>query len=295
MATAYLFHYLDWDLDSKQERLSNRTYFCDMHNSNVKKLYEKFCHEFGCDHSEPFDYNVFAFFDDNQNTDFCKKEPDSHISFLCNSLVICLKQPIGMCRMIEIDESTNALIHSDMEFEYTSQTHEFIAKNGSASISNYNIQSIKDCYNNICEISDNKNIKNKIIFAISYYYRSWTAHYLEETCVNLAIVLETLFNPNTKNELSHQISYNFACFLGKTPNQKEELYDFCKKFYSLRSKIVHGSVPNQNKLVDIIPLMFNYCSDALREILSSKELISIFQNCKTKSEYFKKKLFFNKD
>jgi hypothetical protein len=54
------------------------------------------------------------------------------------------------------------------------------------------------------------------------------------------IGLETLYMPDGNAELSFRLSIRVAFLLSPPPNRKDT-FDFLKKMYNVRSKIVHGS------------------------------------------------------
>ena len=109
--------------------------------------------------------------------------------------------------------------------------------------------------------------------------------------MNLSVFLETLFSPEGDQELTHQIAYNFAWFGGNSDENRKEIYKLIKKFYNLRSKIVHGDIPNQDKLVELTPEIFLLCAECLKKILSSEELIQIFNDSFKRKSYFEKFMF----
>ncbi|PIY60376.1 hypothetical protein COY95_02090 [Candidatus Woesearchaeota archaeon CG_4_10_14_0_8_um_filter_47_5] len=196
-----------------------------------------------------------------------------------------------MCRKIYSNDNFKSSQWTDLEYEYSAQTHEFLSSHKQYSMTDTNLIEMQKCYSSLWSVWTIKKIESPIIFAISFYYNAWTSHYLEQSGVNLSIMLESLFAPLSNTELSHQIAYNFCWFIGTDIESRRRLYSFCKKFYSLRSKIVHGNVPDQNELVTLIPEMFRHCSDVLKKILLNEELLHIFDDKKKKDEFFKKNIF----
>ena len=78
--------------------------------------------------------------------------------------------------------------------------------------------------------------------AVRYFNRSYSQHFLASQYLDIIFILENLFLRNTFQELSYKLSMRMAYVLGGNDKEKrEEIFNFIKKSYDIRSKIVHGS------------------------------------------------------
>ena len=114
---------------------------------------------------------------------------------------------------------------------------------------------------------------------------------MDQTCINLAIVLESLFSPTNQMELTHQISFNASQFLGDDKEEKRLLYKLFKRFYSLRSKIVHGNIPDHKELFVVTSVIFILCSEILKKIYLDIGIAKFFIEDKKRSELFSNWMF----
>ena len=133
-------------------------------------------------------------------------------------------------------------------------------------------------------------MKSEINKCQTFFYLSWNTLTLEQTGICLSIVLETLFSPHSNNELIHQISYNVAKFIGTTKQQKNDLYKYVKKYYSTRSKLVHGETIKDEELKSI-PLFFKFICDLLLKIITDQNLIHTFNDNKLRKEFIENQMF----
>jgi len=82
---------------------------------------------------------------------------------------------------------------------------------------------------------------SKFDLAVSYFNRSYSQHFLTNIFLDTMIVLENLFLRNTNQELKYKLSMRMAYVLGGDDKKKrEEIFNFIKESYDIRSKIVHG-------------------------------------------------------
>ncbi|PKQ46494.1 hypothetical protein CSW08_02905 [Confluentibacter flavum] len=123
-----------------------------------------------------------------------------------------------------------------------------------------------------------------------FFYFSWNTLSLELTGISISIVLETLFSPHSNSELTHQIAYNIASFTGKEKQEKTELYKYVKKYYSIRSKLVHGETVKEEEL-NSIPPFFKFICDIILKIISDDKLIHVFNDNQKRKEFLNDKLF----
>jgi hypothetical protein len=88
----------------------------------------------------------------------------------------------------------------------------------------------------------------------------------------LAVALETLFAPHSYSETTHQLAFNLARFHGKDRGDREQIYRLTKKFYGIRSSIVHGGLPDDGAVADLTVDMFHLMAAVFRRALVSPDL-----------------------
>lgn len=130
----------------------------------------------------------------------------------------------------------------------------------------------------------------RVINAFDFYYFSWNSINLHSTTINLSVVLETLFSPSSTNELSHQIAYNVAKFLYSDRKERIAGYQFVKKFYSIRSKLVHGGDIKSQDLVIVVEF-FKLISSILLTILTDITLFNTFNEDRMRKKFLEEFLF----
>jgi len=82
---------------------------------------------------------------------------------------------------------------------------------------------------------------SKFDLAVSYFNRNYSQHFLTNIFLDTMIVLENLFLRNANQELKYKLSMRMAYILGGNDKEKrEEIFNFIKESYDIRSKIVHG-------------------------------------------------------
>ena len=136
--------------------------------------------------------------------------------------------------------------------------------------------------------ASNRRVQN----ALTYFYYAWNSQYLEQTCLNLAIVLETLFAPHSAGESTHQISFNLSRFLGSSPDEREAVYEFFKnQFFLVRGIIVHGDTPSRKHPAKIVEEAFLKVSQILRSILLDKQLLQTFMDEARRRRFLRDFLF----
>lgn len=128
------------------------------------------------------------------------------------------------------------------------------------------------------------------INAFDFYYFSWNSITLYSTTINLSVVLETLFSPSSTNELSHQIAFNVAKFVYTDKKERIAGYQFVKKFYTIRSKLVHGGDIRSHDF-NIVLEFFKLMSLILLKILTDITLFNIFNEDKLRKKYLEDLLF----
>ena len=259
MKFAILIHLLNWGHEDKEFILDEGLTFVNLSTHPVGKLYRIICKTDRVDEGDPFSYETALVLHDDTGEDYSFFPTASKYSLsttLVNLLTIIYTGTLGQCRVIASKDNFKSL-HSTYML-YQSQTEyidELVVLH--SKFDKHNIELLKSIWGNL-KATYTQNIKNsRIENALSFFYLSWNTLTLEQTGICLSIVLETLFSPHSNNELIHQISYNVAKFTGTSKHQKKDDYKYIKKYYSTRSKLVHGETINDDEL-NSIPLFFKF-------------------------------------
>jgi hypothetical protein len=62
--------------------------------------------------------------------------------------------------------------------------------------------------------------------------------------------LESLFSPDSTQEVRFRVSLRIAAFLGESPDEWEAIYNEMRHSYDWRSKVVHGGSPREHKKLE---------------------------------------------
>jgi hypothetical protein len=76
--------------------------------------------------------------------------------------------------------------------------------------------------------------------AAEYFELSHTQEKPSDRLISLAIALESLFSPNDQGELTFRMSQSLSQLIGTTEASRLGIFKVVKKFYSKRSKLIHG-------------------------------------------------------
>lgn len=292
MKFAILIHLLDWGLEDNEFILDEGLTFVNLNAHPVGKLYKKICKVDRVDEGDPYGYDTALVLYDDTGEDhlfFPTASKYSLSTTFVNLLTIIYKGTLGQCRVIASKDNFKTLHGTYMLYE--SQT-EFIDDLVvlHSKFDKQNIQLLKSIWENL-KATYTKDIQNlRIDNALNFFYLSWNTLTLEQTGICLSIVLETLFSPHSNNELIHQISYNVAKFSGTNKQQMKDVYKYIKKYYSIRSKLVHGETINENELKSI-PLFFKFICDLILKIISDQNLIHTFNDNKLRKEFIENQMF----
>lgn len=310
MKTAILIHCLGWTSQSSEVDLESGIKLCRSEGTKVEKLYHKLCKKNEVDQGEPFYFPTYILIDDSKHDELFPYwgGPHSIVSMCCNLIAICISQPLSMCRLMsskdnfrtswitstiyEANESSD-IIRARPKIENFKGDGSFSYQGGDfGDLDDMTIQKIRTAWKTFSEIqkftkADNHRIDN----ALNYFFYAWRSYHMEQVCLNLAIVLESLFSPSQAHELSHQITFNGAHFYGNEAKEKERTYNIIKKFYNLRSQIVHGGKAKDRDLFILTPEVFHLCSSILMKILSRYELAMCFSSEKARNELVRTWMF----
>lgn len=290
LSLAGLLHIFGWIGENSKIQLEDGLSIEYSPSGDVITFYNKLCRENNIDDGDPFSYLVYILCEKKFGEwDLAFGTPFSTIDFVSNIIAINISQPIGMCRVIASKDDFKTLHFTTTIFQHGIQTDALF-------IDNYKITDevkidIANSYQNLKEKESKTGYLKKVRNALDYFYYAWRSPFLEQTNINLAISLESLFSPSSNSELAHQIAFNIAKFLGETPESQIKHYEQIKKFYSIRSKIVHGSAPGDDIIWDNTIESFHLTAIILRKILLDKNLIEIFNDNKKRIDYLRDGMF----
>jgi hypothetical protein len=94
----------------------------------------------------------------------------------------------------------------------------------------------------------------------------------EDMLIDYWVALESLFVPDTTQELRYRTALRIAAYLGTNGMERNQIYEQMKESYSLRSEIVHGHIGKQKRKIgsaELINLSRSYLRKALLKILES--------------------------
>lgn len=96
----------------------------------------------------------------------------------------------------------------------------------------------------------------------------------EDKLVDYWIALESLFVPETEQELSFRVALRIAAFLGEDGSERRQIYDDIRDSYRLRSKIVRGSASKRKTkrtAAELTDLTRSHLRRTLLKILESDQ------------------------
>jgi len=272
---AFLFHLFYWEDNREKIKLSDGVTLCKSEGSNVYKCYENLCANSNIHDGEPLGFEAFLLIDIKKDDApyfySSVKLPDVSIARFCTLFSILSQGPPVLIYSIFSVNKFKDTWGFKTYFDDMGMFDHF-----ESDIKKINFGKLKLLWSEIEKIYlDNKN-NSRLKQALNFFFYSWNNYSLEQMCLNLSIVLEILFSPDSYSELSHRMAYNFCHFIGRNKDEREYYYNFFKKFYTLRSKIVHGSSVKHDDLFDVVPKMFVYVCEILEEILRDDNLQKIF-------------------
>jgi hypothetical protein len=147
------------------------------------------------------------------------------------------------------------------------------------------IKKLKAIWSNYKDIVMPAGHKNRLWYAIFLHELANQSYYYEFRILNDTMALECLFSTTTQ-EIAFQISYRISWFLFQKLDPvlglaREDVFNKFKKFYTLRSKIVHGVMVDEDEIKEYSGKLNNYVHWILNKILSNKNLINTFMSDET--------------
>jgi hypothetical protein len=293
IVTAGLLHQIEWAYPSETLQLSDHIKVCAINHGSIWGLYERVCKEKGVDDGEPFLYGSFVLLEPDGVTDNVNcGDPFDLLDRVCNVVVLTLAHPVPMCRVIQSTDDFRTCLRTYEPWKYGIQTTEFLTDSSTSNgtIDEKSGGEIKAAWASARTLWDKQKNAGRVNSALTYFYYAWRSPYLDQCCLNLSVCLELLFTPHSQGEASHQISFNVARFLGTSRSEMKTIYRSVRNFYNVRSRIVHGAMPDDEKVIDVSVEAFRLCSECLRKILV-KGFGSIFNSDARRREFLTSLLF----
>jgi hypothetical protein len=92
------------------------------------------------------------------------------------------------------------------------------------------------------KLADSKTkLRQAILRAGTYYEASHDRPLPVERLILLAIAIESLFSPADQGEFTFRISLSTAQFIGRTPEERQQIFKGVREMYRRRSALFHGS------------------------------------------------------
>lgn len=280
-SVAILLHVHNWALDEDVFVLDDAVSLCKTKDSDVERLYRSQCETEGIDDGDPYDFGAHILIN-YDNRSFLWGDPFALIERICNQIVLNTLSPMGFCRAIDSEDNFRTARYSLALFAY-SQTIEFLAQSA-PELDEETCLGIRKCWQVASALWGKSKSQDRVQTALVYFYHAWRSHYVDQALINLGIVLELLFSPHASGELSHQIAVNAARFMNSTRRDLKETYRFVKRFYSLRSALVHGAMPSDDKVIDVLRPAFYFCGGALALLLKDEALLEAFSDERSRAD-----------
>lgn len=292
---AVLLHLIPWDRKvSEPVRVTDGIQYCVMEGSCVWKLYKQLCVNHGVDQGDPFMFTTyFDIYTQIHRLELLTLEsPYDLVPRLCNMIALCSNRSIGMARAIWSDDGYKTESETRIIFDYTDQSQQIAWHFGFLLDEEVRYSHLLQKYW-LLETSlwKERVHSSRLANALIYFYYAWRAYHAEQACINLSIVLESLFGPSSTTELSHQIAFNASRFFGRTKERRESIYRIVKKFYGVRSRLIHGERAKEQNLLEVVEDVFPICAAALRRILTQREVFVKFNNKASRKEMLDNWLF----
>jgi hypothetical protein len=175
----------------------------------------------------------------------------------------------------------------------------FTFKNSSIiQLSTNDIEILQLAWTNYTDFIKIHNYNNRIYWAMFLHELANENRQLEMQIVHDTIALESLFSTSSQ-EISYQVSTRSAWFMypkidSQNNNIRTRYYNTIKKYYDIRSKIVHGNFENIKNELDKLNEIDKYIEgnlnchvrDILKTIITDTNLINIFtRNIKDFNQY----------
>jgi hypothetical protein len=270
---------LRWRLKQSTRPIGQHIAIANTKGSPVLKLYRHLCRTEDVDDGSPVGYETYFRVQrkDSDALDLDCGDPYSLVDRLVNVCAIVTGRPMLFTRVIW---SSDGFLTADATagLHFGGMQTDFLDSGGGASVHSGVFQEIRRAWDTADAIWQKQKAGGRLPNALTYFYYAWNSQYLDQTCINLDIVLENLFAPHSAGETTHQICFNISRFLSNSQDERKQLYSFFKKFYSIRSSVVHGGIPDQDQLVTIVRKAFPLVATILKSILLDTQSALIFSD-----------------
>jgi len=295
LETVALLHLLEWNADDLVFDLGGGVSLRRTVGSDVERLYDHLCETRMVDNGEALWCPTHIHLADQAHDDLWLDwaGPYSVISRVCNTITLCTAVPVRRARLIVGREGLQADRTQSFVIYEQSPVVEFLAAYPDSldvsakgitargerfpALDLEHLQAIRTCWQSQqAMLAPEGSSTHRVENALAFYFYAWRAYYMEQVCLNLAVGLESLFAPVSQQELSHQIAFNMSRFCAESAGERRSTYRAAKRFYSLRSSIVHGGRARQHDLFAQTPEMFHRCSGILKRVLQDSALVESF-------------------
>ncbi|HEY7289544.1 MAG TPA: hypothetical protein VH583_06870 [Vicinamibacterales bacterium] len=274
-SVAALLHGVWWHA-GRGRQIADGIRIAGIGRSRVGYLYRRLCKEQNVDDGDPLRYDVCLEFDHSDALRmFESLDQESPASHALNLLAVVTGGPIGACRMIWSTDHFKTIYATDQLFTYRPNVFDSLESRDGK---NQEINADACRALAIAWQTEKSSGDGRLSRALYFFQHAWLSANLDVTCLNLAIVLETLCAPHSQSETSHQIAFNTAHLRGGTAAAKKETFALIRKFYGLRSGITHGGSVDQPTLFDFVPPVFHLCASLLRRLLLDPKLAAVIDD-----------------
>jgi len=195
--------------------------------------------------------------------DFSKEFVENNFYLCYEVLLLLFPSDLTIKWIIEFQLFDDKYLHSTVASEY-----DFLPSGIDNSFENFLFYEEK----NLNEINEFIKLYAERVNAIKYLKTAKDAYisgFHERnpimTFLSLCISLESIVNGNT--ELNYRIKRNVSILTANIKSRAEVIYDNLNKIYGLRSKIVHGSEYNIEKVIEYLPYLQSLTSRVIFEIV----------------------------
>jgi Apea-like HEPN len=288
---ALLLHVVMWDCKTPEFQIAPNVTLCRFAGSHIERLYLRLCQEEGIDDGEPLVYGTYVLLRPTRDEEYLLDagDPYSLADRVANLIVVACSEAISWSRVIWSSDDFQTA-DGTLEIHGGGTQTDFLQPN-SIVIDQDTAGAVQHMWGTIEPMWAAEKSAGRLTSALVYFYYAWRAHYVEQMCLNLAVTLEVLFAPHSQSEATHQLCFNLCRFAGATPADREDLYKRAKKFYGVRSAIVHGGLPSDEDIIPVTTDVFHLTASLLRRILTDAKTAATFNSQTERRQLWNQFLF----
>lgn len=287
---AIIIELLEWDCESPRLEIDSIVTFINIENHFAGILQNKLFEPNSFADDKFFSTAILITDDAGYSKEtFPSDETYSYSTELLTILTLIFKGSLGQCRVIISMDEFKTAYSSFTLYETSAWNYECLTSIDSK-LNQKTFDLVNIVWQNLRQMPNYPKFHPRVINAFDFFYFSWNSIHLYQTALSISVVLETLFSPHSANELSHQIAFNVAKFYHKEKKDRIEAYSYVKKYYSVRSKLIHGDDVSTSDL-NLIHDFFKFICELFLKIISSPKLIEIFNDNNCRKKYFEELLF----